>query len=141
MKQGIEFFLKRLKNYYQVNVVETRAARFSQREMDQAAKQEARHLAKALSRNRDFLVVLDMTGREMSSEELASFLKKRQEMGINSFCFLVGGAYGVTEEIKRRANLVLSLSKMTFTHEMARLILAEQLYRAASINAGSPYHH
>ena len=141
MKQGIEFFLKRLRNYYQVNVVETRAAKFSQREMDRAAKQEAQHLAKALSRNRDFLVVLDMTGKEMSSEELASFLKKRQEMGTGSFCFLVGGAYGVTEEIKKGANLVLSLSKMTFTHEMARLILVEQLYRAASINAGSPYHH
>ncbi len=122
-------------------MVETRAAKFSQREMDRAAKQEAQHLLKALSRNRDFLVVLDMTGKEMSSEELARFLKKRQEMGISSFCFLVGGAYGVTEEIKRRADLILSLSKMTFTHEMARLILAEQLYRAASINAGSPYHH
>ncbi len=141
MKQGIEHFLKRLRNYYQVNVLETRSARYSRQQEKQAIEFESKHLKKAIEKNRGYLIVLDMEGRKMSSQKLAGFLKNKQDQGVNRFTFLIGGAYGLTEEIKNQADLLLSLSDMTFTHEMARIILLEQIYRAASINAGSPYHH
>ncbi len=141
LKQGIEYYLKRLKNYYQVNVIETRAARYSAENKAKVIQTEGTHIQKVLNKDRGFLVALDVRGKEMSSEKLADFLKNKQDQGINVFNFVIGGAYGLAPEITQKANLLLSLSKMTFTHEMSRLILAEQLYRAASINVGSPYHH
>jgi len=122
-------------------VVETRAAKYSAANKDKAAQQESVQILKALEKKRGVVVVLDLSGRQMSSEELAAFIKNRQDMGMAAFDFVIGGAYGFSPEVIKKADLLLSLSKMTFTHEMARLILVEQLYRAASINVGSPYHH
>ena len=89
----------------------------------------------------DAVVALDVQGRAYSSPELASFLKSLTEDANRTPCFLIGGAYGLSEEVLRRSNYRISLSLLTFPHEMARVMLLEQLYRAASIVHGSPYHH
>jgi len=89
---------------------------------------------------REELVALDEKGRGLSSPELAAWLEGRLGAGGNRFRFVIGGAEGLDEAVRRRAGLVLSLSPMTFTHQMARLVLLEQLYRALMIRDGRPYH-
>ena len=88
----------------------------------------------------DTLVILDEKGREYSSVEFASWLAKRQQTA-RRLVFLIGGPYGFSEAIYERANEKISLSKMTFSHQLVRLIFAEQLYRACTINKNEPYHH
>jgi len=88
----------------------------------------------------DFVVVLDERGRAMSSPELAELIQKRQQAGTKRLAFVIGGFAGVSEEIRQRANLQFSLSQLTLTHELARVVLTEQIYRAFTILAGLPYH-
>ena len=88
----------------------------------------------------DTLVILDEKGREYRSIEFASWLAKRQQT-TRRLVFLIGGPYGFSEAIYERANEKISLSKMTFSHQLVRLIFAEQLYRACTINKNEPYHH
>src|SRR5262249_14743420 len=87
----------------------------------------------------DFVVLLDEKGHEMTSPELAEFISARQQAGTKRLAFVIGGFAGVSEDVKRRANLQLSLSRMTLTHELARVIAAEQIYRAFTLLAGLPY--
>lgn len=89
----------------------------------------------------DLLVVLDQGGKALSSEALAARLRGWIEDPGKRPCFAVGGAYGHSEEVLGRADFKLSLGPMTLPHELARVVLLEQLYRAASINKGTPYHH
>jgi 23S rRNA (pseudouridine1915-N3)-methyltransferase len=89
----------------------------------------------------DYLVLLDETGKMLSSEGLANFIQQRANESTKTIVFLIGGAYGVSDEIKRRANFQWSLSKLVFPHQLVRLILAEQVYRACSINRNEKYHH
>ena len=88
----------------------------------------------------DFVVLLDERGRELSSPQLAEFINARQQDGIKRLAFVIGGFAGVSDELRQRANLQLSLSRMTLTHELARVVLTEQIYRAFTILAGLPYH-
>jgi 23S rRNA (pseudouridine1915-N3)-methyltransferase len=91
--------------------------------------------------NSDFVVLLDENGVEYSSTKLASWLQKRMNSGLKNLIFIVGGPYGFSPEIYARGNQKLSLSKMTFSHQMIRLFFTEQLYRAFSILKNLPYHH
>jgi 23S rRNA (pseudouridine1915-N3)-methyltransferase len=91
-------------------------------------------------RTRPVLVLLDARGRQMSSEELAEFLRRQQDGGTQTLLFAVGPADGWSEQARRAADHVLSLSKMTLAHEIARVVLLEQLYRGFAILAGHPYH-
>ena len=88
-----------------------------------------------------FLVLLDERGETLTSEELAAVLGKHMVDGTGELVFVIGGAYGVSNEVKQAANRRLSLSAMTFTHQMARLFLLEQLYRGFSILRNEPYHN
>ena len=88
----------------------------------------------------DFFVVMDEGGKKMSSVKLAGFLEERANAATKNLCFFIGGPDGVSSQARSRANLVLSLSDMTFPHELAQAILLEQLYRASSINRNEPYH-
>jgi len=88
----------------------------------------------------DFTVLLDERGREMTSPELANFISDKQQAGIKHLSFVIGGFAGVSEEVKQRANFQLALSRMTLTHELARVLLSEQVYRAFTLLAGLPYH-
>ena len=89
----------------------------------------------------DFVVVLDDKGKEMTTEELAGFIEKRMIAGDKRIVFIIGGAYGFTEDVYKRANLKWSLSKLTFPHQLVRLILSESIYRAISVIKNEPYHH
>ena len=91
--------------------------------------------------DRDVLFLLDERGRQWSSEELSLRLYEQIALGQGKLTFLIGGPYGTSKAVQQRADVTLSLSKMTFTHEMALLLLTEQLYRAAMIHSGSKYHH
>lgn len=88
----------------------------------------------------DFVVLLDERGREMTSPELAEFVAARQQAATKRLAFVIGGFAGVSDEVRRRANMQLSLSRMTFPHELARVVLTEQIYRAFTLLGGLPYH-
>lgn len=88
----------------------------------------------------DFIVLLDERGNGMTSPKLAEFIADRQQMSTKRMAFVIGGFAGVSEEFRQRANLQISLSNMTLTHELARVVLTEQIYRAFTIMAGLPYH-
>jgi 23S rRNA (pseudouridine1915-N3)-methyltransferase len=89
----------------------------------------------------DFLVLLDENGKQFSSIDFAAWLSQRQLQHNGAFVFVIGGAYGFSSAVYDRAQFKLSLSKMTFSHQMVRMIFLEQLYRAFSILKGEPYHH
>ena len=141
VKKGIGDFSKRINNYFPVEwllVPSPKCA--SSLPGSDLKKQEAKAVLQKLSKE-DFLVLLDESGMQLSSAELAQFLGKHLSGNTRSLIFLIGGAFGVNEEIKRRANFTWSLSKLVFPHMLVRLILAEQVYRACSILRNEKYHH
>lgn len=95
----------------------------------------------ALLTEGDWVVLLDERGTEYRSMEFAEWIGKRMASGIKRLCFVIGGPYGFSEEVYRRANQTLSLSRMTFSHQIVRAIFAEQIYRAFTILNNEPYHH
>lgn len=89
----------------------------------------------------DYVILLDEKGKELTSRDFAQFIEKKMQTIAKRIVFVIGGPYGFSDEVYVRADEKLSLSKMTFTHEMVRLIFTEQLYRAMTILSGEPYHH
>ncbi|MDT0644742.1 23S rRNA (pseudouridine(1915)-N(3))-methyltransferase RlmH [Zunongwangia sp. F363] len=89
----------------------------------------------------DFVVLLDENGKQFSSEDFSEYIQKRLNSGLKQLIFVVGGPYGFSEEVYKRADAKVSLSKMTFSHQMVRLFFTEQLYRAFTILKNEPYHH
>jgi len=91
--------------------------------------------------NSDFIVLLDENGKQFSSESFSEYIQKRMNTGLKRLIFVIGGPYGFSEELYKRADAKISLSKMTFSHQMVRLFFTEQLYRAFTILKNEPYHH
>ncbi len=89
----------------------------------------------------DFLIALDENGKEMDSVQLASFIQTRANESVKQIIFLIGGAFGLDDTVLKRADFCWSLSKLTFPHQLVRLILAEQIYRACTIQRNEKYHH
>jgi 23S rRNA (pseudouridine1915-N3)-methyltransferase len=137
---GIDHFLKRLNHYVPAEVKLIKEKKWSTREPEEKIKEEEGKLLLAGISHPTLVVALDPAGPQLSSEELATQVAKWRDSGQRSISFLIGGPLGLPEQLVREADLVLALSRMTFTHEMARLLLAEQLYRANAILAGSGYH-
>tara|TARA_Y100000589_G_C27198179_1_gene648025 strand:+ start:2923 stop:3393 length:471 start_codon:yes stop_codon:yes gene_type:complete len=138
---GIHDYFKRLRRYCQFEYVELPAAKIGKNATETEIKnREERAVLEKLQKS-DFLVLMDANGQEHSSENFASFLSDHQMRGTKNLVFLIGGAYGFSNQIYQRANSKFSLSKMTFTHQMVRLIFLEQLYRAYTITKGEKYHH
>ncbi len=106
---------------------------------EQVMEKEGQKILK-YARPSDYVILLDTSGTMLSSEDLSSFLQKRMVEGKSSFLFFIGGPYGNGKNLKERADFSLCISPMTFTHQMARLILAEQIYRAMKIMRHEPYH-
>ena len=104
-------------------------------------RQKEGELILAQTAPQDTVILLDEHGRMMRSLEFASWLQKQLAGGAGSLSFIIGGAYGFSEEVYKRANGKVSLSPMTFSHQMVRASFAEQLYRACTILKGEPYHH
>jgi 23S rRNA (pseudouridine1915-N3)-methyltransferase len=103
-------------------------------------KQEGELFLKKIT-SQDVVILVDERGNECTSLQFSNFLQQRLNAGTKTMLFLIGGAYGFSEELYKRADYIISLSKMTFSHKMARLLFAEQLYRAFTILNGEPYHH
>ena len=91
--------------------------------------------------NGDFVVLLDENGKEKTSVEFSNFIQQNLNSGIKTLLFIIGGAYGFSDEVYERANQKISLSQMTFPHLMTRLVFVEQLYRSFTILRNDPYHH
>jgi 23S rRNA (pseudouridine1915-N3)-methyltransferase len=141
VKEGIDDFTQRISKYFPVewNIIPTPKNAGMLSEMD-LKKKEGDTILEWLKKE-DYLVVLDERGHMLGSEELANFLQARANDSVKNLVFLIGGVYGVDESVLKRANLRWSLSKLVFPHQLVRLILAEQLYRACSILRNEKYHH
>lgn len=141
VEEGIALFTKRIAHYYPVqwNLLPVPKHTGMMSEMD-IRKKEGLMILDLLKKD-DYLVLLDERGKDMSSEGLAAFLEQRANEGQKNLVFLVGGAFGVSEEVRKRAQFTWSLSKLVFPHQLVRLILTEQLYRACSIIRNEKYHH
>ncbi len=123
--------------YYETDDVKLRAGKHDPRLVMEA---EAKKVSKLID-SVDHLVLLDENGKEHSSEQFATWFQKRQNQGLKHLAFLIGGPYGFAEELKKQSKEKVSLSKMTFSHQMVRVFAAEQIYRAQTILKGDPYHH
>lgn len=139
--EGIDKYLKRLKHYikFELFIIQDLKKTKNLSEDEQKAK-ESELFLKQIS-NSDYVVVLDERGIELSSMQFADFINKRMIASVPHLVFLIGGPYGFDQSIYERANHKLSLSKLTFSHQMIRLFFVEQIYRAFSILKGEPYHH
>jgi 23S rRNA (pseudouridine1915-N3)-methyltransferase len=141
VKTGTEEFTKRISKYFTIEwtviPVPKNAGMLS--EMD-LKKREGEIILQWL-RPDDYLIALDERGKQMTSEGLAQFLQQRATESSKNLVFLIGGAFGLGEEVLQRAKLKWSLSQLTFPHQLVRLILAEQVYRACSIMKNEKYHH
>lgn len=109
-------------------------------DFEQQKSQEGRVIL-AKTAPSDYLVLLDVNGKQFSSEGFSEYIQKRLNSGMKQLIFVVGGPYGFSEEVYSRAQSKISLSKMTFSHQMVRLFFVEQLYRAFTILKNEPYHH
>lgn len=138
VKEGFDVYVKRLKHYYKFEVLELPDGKLKDPEKQKEV--EAQTILKSI-RPDDFLVILDEKGVNPTSREFAQFLQKKMNAGTKQLVLLVGGAFGFTKEVYDRADFQLSFSKMTFSHEMIRLFIAEQVYRAFTILKGESYHN
>ena len=140
---GIAEFMKRLKPFAQVEIREIHEEKMpdnpSAAEKEQVLIKEGEKLLKLVPEG-SYLFVLDVFGKEKSSEELAAGIDKLGLSGRSNITFLIGGAFGLSPEVRKAADELLSFSRMTFTHQMVRLLLVEQIYRAFKINRGEKYH-
>jgi 23S rRNA (pseudouridine1915-N3)-methyltransferase len=135
-------YVKRLQPYYKLEIVEVPDTPCPEHAgpalEEQVRTREAETLRKRLQ-PKEFIIALDPQGRELDTLELAEFLRQRELAG-DSLAFLIGGSHGLADNLREEAKLVLSFSKLTFPHQLFRIILLEQLYRCAKINRGETYH-
>ena len=138
IREGVDDFTKRITNYYPVKwQLITSPKNASGNELK---RKEAELVLAALSKN-DYLVVLDERGSQLTSEGLSKFLESRTNESRKQVVFLIGGAFGIDDKVLERANFRWSLSNLTFPHQLVRLILSEQVYRACTISKNEKYHH
>jgi 23S rRNA (pseudouridine1915-N3)-methyltransferase len=140
LAEGEAFYLKRLKNYAQVEWVEVKPVKMTKGRPDgEIVRLEGQALVRKRA-SKDYLMALDRTGRQYGSEEFADRIEKAAMSSPGGMTFMIGGPLGLSREAMAEADEILSLSKFTLTHEMSRLLLLEQLYRAFTILRGEKYH-
>lgn len=141
LSQLLEKYAKRIAHYvpFEQEIIEDIKNVKSLSENEQKVL-EGNKILKSIQQG-DYVILLDEKGRELTSRSFAEFIKKKTQTIAKRIVFVIGGPYGFSDEVYTRANEKISLSKMTFTHEMVRLIFTEQLYRAMTILNGEPYHH
>ncbi|MFV8826214.1 23S rRNA (pseudouridine(1915)-N(3))-methyltransferase RlmH [Alkalihalobacterium sp. APHAB7] len=140
---GINEYLKRLGAYAKIEVIEVpdekAPEQLSDTEMEQIKQKEGERILAKVHPDAH-VIALAIQGKQMSSEQLALELDKLATYGKSKIAFIIGGSLGLSDEVLKRSNAQLSFSKMTFPHQLMRLILVEQVYRAFRINRGEPYH-
>ena len=140
LKEGIAIYQNRLKHYTNFKIEDFKIKVPKSAEAKTVKKVEAEFISKKLQPS-DVLILLDEKGKSYSSREFAAFIEKKQVAGTRHLIFLIGGAFGFDDAIYKRANGKLSLSAMTFSHQMIRLFFCEQLYRGFTILNNEPYHN
>ncbi len=141
VKEGIELFTKRIGNYYNVEwKIIPMPKNAAAMKANILKIKEAESILASVQKD-DFLILLDERGKSFNSETLAKFIEQWAGESIKNVIFLIGGAYGVGDTVMQRANFKWSLSTLVFPHQLVRLILAEQIYRACSIARNEQYHH
>ena len=141
IKQGLEIYENRLKHYISFSsIIITDVKNAGKISPSDLKIKEGELILKHFTAS-DFVVLLDDKGKQFSSVEFSNYIQKQMNSGIKNLCFVVGGAFGFSEQVYNRANMQLSLSKMTLTHQMVRIFFLEQLYRTMTILKGESYHH
>lgn len=141
LRQGIEEYTRRINRYIPFDIVELPDVKTSRKLTEEKQKEAEGELIFQRIQPADFVVLLDEHGREMTSREFSANLEKKAMTVPKQLYFIIGGPYGFSPAVYARANEKLSLSKMTFPHELIRLFFTEQLYRAMTIQRNEPYHH
>ena len=139
--EGEKEYEKRLSHYTKFEEIIIPDVKQSGKLSENELKKKEGQLILGKLENSDHVILLDDKGKSYSSVEFSDFLQQKMNSGLKSLVFVVGGAFGFSDEVYQRANSKLSLSKMTFSHQMIRLIFKEQLYRGFSILRGEKYHH
>lgn len=140
LHEGAADFEARIQRYMPLRIVELKEEKGSKSDPVFIRRQEGRRILDKIS-DGAFVVALDEKGRSFSSEALAALLEHHMLQSTSELTLVIGGAYGLCDEVRKRADLMLSLSDMTLTHQMARLFLLEQLYRGFTIVRNEPYHN
>ena len=141
VKEGIDLFTSRINNYFPLtwNIIPG-PKNAGQMEIPVLKLKEGEIVCAMLEKD-DYLILLDERGKSFTSEAFAKFIEQRTVDSVKNLVFLIGGAYGVSEMVKQRANFTWKLSDLVFPHQLVRLIAAEQIYRACSIIRNEKYHH
>lgn len=141
LNEGIDIYLSRLKHYVTFNIIcipELKNVKSFSNE--QIKTKEGEKILEKIE-NSDEVILLDEVGKEFNSIGFSEFIQKKNNAGLKTLCFVIGGAYGFSEEIYKRANQKIALSQLTFSHQMVRLFFVEQLYRTFTIIKNEKYHH
>jgi len=143
IREGIKEFSKRLSRYCDLRIIEVDDEKapenLSDREMEGVKEKEGKRILSKIPQN-SYIISLEIDGREISSEEMSKKIEELMVSGVNNISFIIGGSLGLSKEISKISNFKLSFSKMTFPHQLIRLILLEQIYRSFKIMKGEPYH-
>jgi 23S rRNA (pseudouridine1915-N3)-methyltransferase len=143
LKQGIQEYLKRLSSYAKVDIIEVADEKapenLSEAEIGEVKRKEGERILSSISQD-TYVITLEINGKMLSSEQLAAKMDELATYGKSKMAFVIGGSLGISEEVQKRSDLALSFSKMTFPHQLMRLILLEQVYRAYRIIRREPYH-
>ena len=144
LKNIIDEYIKRLSSYTKINIIEVEDISNNDNKpslalIEKLKDLEGENILKRIP-SKSYIINLDLNQKQLTSEEFAGFLQKTIDIHSNNIYFIIGGSYGLSNSVKQKANTSITLSKMTFTHQMTRLILLEQIYRAFKINKGETYH-
>lgn len=144
LKNLIDEYIKRLSAYCKINIIEVDDQSNNDNKpssilIEKLKDIEGENILKKIP-SKSFVINLDLNQKQLTSEEFAGFLQKNIDIYSNNIYFVIGGSYGLSNSVKQKANTSITLSKMTFTHQMTRLILLEQIYRGFKINKGETYH-
>jgi len=143
LKSGILEYQKRIKPYCDLEIIEVSDSPVkdnpNEAEIEKVKNEEGKRVLKLLKKS-DFCINLDLGKEEFTSEKFSAFLMKKLEIAGSFLTFIIGGSYGLSDELKERGNASISLSKMTFLHQMTRLVLLEQIYRSFKILNNETYH-
>jgi 23S rRNA (pseudouridine1915-N3)-methyltransferase len=141
LNEGVDIYNARLKNYTAYDTVTINVPKnIRQRSINEQKTEEAKLIFNQITAD-DYLILLDENGKEYTSVDFSKFINQKQNASLKRLIFCIGGPFGFDASVYKRANFKMSLSQMTFSHQMVRLFFAEQLYRAFTILKGEKYHH